>query len=120
MTEAGPIAAERAAGCHGLHAIDALIVECVDPESGEATAGDGFGEVAVTMLGLEPSPLVRYRTGDLAGVVHGTCPRCGRRGATLVGWIRRVGAVNGGRAAACELLGEVRADRRKGRESTTS
>ena len=42
------------------------IVEILD-ENGMPVADGEIGEVAVTTLGVEGMPLLRYKTGDLAG-----------------------------------------------------
>lgn len=73
---------------NGLHTYpDLELVELVDPETGEATAGGG--EVVLTQLGLRGTALLRWRTGDLAdSVTTGACPGCGRT-VPRVGGVRR-------------------------------
>ena len=73
-----------AGGCgrgDGLHLTTGghAIVELVDPASGEAIAvADGArGELVWTHLRREASPLLRYRSGDLATVWTAPCA-CGR------------------------------------------
>lgn len=66
----------------GLHvtAPDLLVSELVDPESGrplEWRVGT-TGELVYTHLEREASPLIRYRSGDLATVLSLAC-ECGRR-----------------------------------------
>jgi len=67
--------------CHektGLHiSEDHFILEIVDPETGRSCPPGKEGEVVLTTLTARAFPLVRFRTGDLASIVPGTCP-CGR------------------------------------------
>ncbi|MDT7572747.1 MAG: hypothetical protein QOE05_2921 [Actinomycetota bacterium] len=68
------------AGRTGLHTYpDLEVVQLVDPETGEATAGSAQGELVVTQLGFRGTALLRWRTGDVAqGIEEGACPSCGR------------------------------------------
>ncbi|PIE64883.1 MAG: AMP-dependent synthetase [Desulfobacterales bacterium] len=61
-------------GCH-LRESD-LLIEIVNPESGQVLEDGTVGEVVITTLLREGMPLLRYRTGDLAGLNRGRC-RCG-------------------------------------------
>jgi phenylacetate-CoA ligase len=65
----------------GLHLTTArhAVLELVDPQSGEPlTLEDGaYGELVWTHLQREASPLLRYRSGDLARVWTSRCA-CGR------------------------------------------
>ena len=63
-----------------LHEYD-YAVEILNPDA------DGFGEVAFTTLTRSVMPLVRYRTGDIARLLPGTCA-CGLP-------FRRLSAVRG-------------------------
>ncbi len=58
-------------GCH-LRESD-LLVEIVDPATGEPLPEGEVGEVVVTTLGRQAMPLLRYRTGDLARLATGPC-----------------------------------------------
>jgi phenylacetate-CoA ligase len=66
----------------GMHltCLEHAVVELVEPESGEPLAlEDGAqGELVWTHLRREASPLLRYRSGDLARVWTSPCG-CGRR-----------------------------------------
>ena len=64
--------------CHaGLHYwADFFIIEVVDPKTGEVLPDGQVGEMVVTSLCKEASPLIRYRTHDLASIVPGRC-ECG-------------------------------------------
>lgn len=51
----------------GLHVVDEyVILEIVDPDTGEALSVGERGEIVLTHRRKEGFPLVRYRTGDLA------------------------------------------------------
>lgn len=77
LSEAIPVAAE----CrheNGLHvADDYVLVEVIDPETGEHIAPGERGEAVLTHLKKDAMPLVRYRTGDLTTLIESTC-ECGR------------------------------------------
>ena len=61
----------------GYHINDAeLWVEVVDPDT------EGYGEVVFTTLTRTTMPLIRYRTKDVARMIHEPCP-CGRPGLRL-------------------------------------
>lgn len=68
--------------CHeaqdGLHiADDHFLVEVIDPVTLEPLAEGEFGELVFTSLTKEASPIIRYRTGDIASITKEQC-RCGR------------------------------------------
>lgn len=61
----------------GLHCMDDLFVfELLQPGTDQLAEGP-VGELAVTSLYAEGSPLIRYRLGDLVRVLTGACA-CGR------------------------------------------
>jgi phenylacetate-CoA ligase len=62
----------------GLHIMDDLIyAEVIDPSTGENVTYGEKGELVITHLYKEASPLLRYRTGDLTYMMSEKC-RCGR------------------------------------------
>jgi len=62
----------------GLHIMDDFIYgEVIDPTTGERVKEGEKGELVVTHLYKEASPLLRYRTGDLTYMVKERCA-CGR------------------------------------------
>ena len=61
-----------------------FIVEILDPETQQPVADGARGEVVLTNLGRIGSPVIRYRTGDLAEATWDRC-RCGRTFALLRG-----------------------------------
>ena len=62
----------------GLHINeDHFLVEVVDPDTGEPVPEGEEGELVFTSLTKEALPVIRYRTGDLAGVSRRPCA-CGR------------------------------------------
>ncbi|MCY3971693.1 MAG: phenylacetate--CoA ligase family protein [Acidobacteria bacterium] len=86
-TEVGAWGIPCGVGEH-LHVLeDEFIVEWIDRETGAArepiqaaarkAGGDDLGELVLTNLGRIGSPVVRYRTGDVARLCAAGCP-CGR------------------------------------------
>jgi phenylacetate-CoA ligase len=75
----GPgVAAECLEAADGLHVNeDHFLVEALDPETGEPVPDGAPGELVFTTVTREALPLLRYRTGDIASLRHGTC-ECGR------------------------------------------
>ena len=61
-------------GCHLNQ--DLLFLEVLKEDGSDAKDGES-GEIVVTTLEVEGSPLIRYRTGDIAKVYHSPCS-CGR------------------------------------------
>lgn len=84
MTDAGFAAVSCRLSPQMLHfPEDAFYLEVRDPETGEDLTGKGkLGEIVITPLLLEGTPVVRFQTGDMGRTLAGTCP-CGRRGLRL-------------------------------------
>lgn len=78
MTEMyGPGSALECSAHEGLHYwADLFIIEILDPVTLEPVAPGETGEMVVTSLCKEASPLIRYRTRDLSRFIPGPCP-CG-------------------------------------------
>lgn len=77
MTEmglGGGLECEALAGYHMREAD--LLIEIVNPVTGEVLQDGEEGEVVFTTLTRQGMPLIRYRTGDIARFIHGPCP-CG-------------------------------------------
>ncbi|MGM0424341.1 MAG: phenylacetate--CoA ligase family protein [Thermodesulfobacteriota bacterium] len=55
---------------------DLFLLEIIDPESLQPVQPGQVGEMVVTSLCKEASPLIRYRTRDLSRLIPGQCP-CG-------------------------------------------
>jgi phenylacetate-CoA ligase len=55
---------------------DGFVIEVLRPDGTAAAPGE-LGELVVTSLGLRAMPLIRYRMGDMAARIEGTCG-CGR------------------------------------------
>ncbi|WP_042347497.1 phenylacetate--CoA ligase family protein [Bacillus massiliigorillae] len=73
--------------CHeaqdGLHiAEDHFIVEVINPDTLQPVPDGEEGELVFTSLTKEASPVIRYRTGDIASITRGTCS-CGRTTARM-------------------------------------
>jgi phenylacetate-CoA ligase len=56
---------------------DAYIIEIINPDTLEPVPDGEYGEVVFTNLVRHATPLLRYRTRDLARIVPGQC-KCGR------------------------------------------
>ena len=62
----------------GLHiAEDHFYPEIINPETGEVLPDGEWGELVITTLDREASPVVRYRARDITRIIPGECP-CGR------------------------------------------
>ncbi len=74
----GPGVACECAEQTGLHVSeDHFYAEIVDPETFQAVPDGQWGELVLTSLDRECSPLFRYRTRDITRFLPGTCA-CGR------------------------------------------
>lgn len=70
---------------HGLHwAEDHILVEVLDPETGEPVKEGERGEMVLTTLKKRARPLIRFRTGDIVSFTNEPC-RCGRTSQRLLG-----------------------------------
>ncbi|MGA2107009.1 MAG: AMP-binding protein [Syntrophorhabdales bacterium] len=87
-TEVGDIAYECREKGH-WHICEEVIVEVVDPATGEQLPAGALGEVTVTRLNTMFF-LFRFGTGDLSAAVEDPCP-CGRTSFRLTGISGRVG-----------------------------
>jgi phenylacetate-CoA ligase len=67
----------------GMHiAEDHFIAEVIDPATGKSVPDGEQGELVLTTLTREASPVVRFRTGDLTVINREPC-ECGRRNARM-------------------------------------
>ncbi|HWQ30410.1 MAG TPA: phenylacetate--CoA ligase family protein, partial [Negativicutes bacterium] len=77
MTETGFGGGVQCDAGAGYHLRDAdLLIEIVDIKTGKQLKAGEYGEVVLTTLQNEAMPLIRYRTGDIARILIGTCS-CG-------------------------------------------
>ena len=77
MTEMGLGGGVECEALDGYHLREAdLCFEVVDHETGEPCSDGMIGEVVFTTLTRRGMPLIRYRTGDIARIIHQPCP-CG-------------------------------------------
>jgi len=83
----GSIAYETEAR-EGLVVDEGVLLELVQPGTGDPVAPGEVGEVVVTTLHNAVYPLIRFGTGDLSAVLPGTSP-CGRTNARIKGWLGR-------------------------------
>jgi phenylacetate-CoA ligase len=67
---------------------DTVLTEILDPETFKPVGPGEIGEIVVTTLDKEASPVVRWRTRDLVRLADKPhdCP-CGRKGMTTIGRI---------------------------------
>ncbi len=80
--------------CHeakGMHIPDEILLELVDPATGEPVGPGKIGEVVVTLPNAT-YPLVRFGTGDLSLFTNEPCP-CGRSSSRLVRIVGRIDQV---------------------------
>lgn len=62
----------------GLHFIENYVIpEIINPLNGKISLPGQEGELVLTTLGKEASPVIRYRTGDITTMSTDKCP-CGR------------------------------------------
>ena len=74
----GPGVAIECMEQNGLHlAEDHFYAEIIDPETGEVLPEGEWGELVLTTLDREATPVVRYRTRDITRIIPGECA-CGR------------------------------------------
>jgi phenylacetate-CoA ligase len=74
----GPGVAFECTEKRGMHVWeDAYIMEVIDPKTGKRVPDEVEGELVFTTLRREATPILRYRTRDIAFVYKGACP-CGR------------------------------------------
>jgi phenylacetate-CoA ligase len=73
--------------CPGMVLDEGIIVELVQPGTGDLVPPGEVGEVVVTTLTPE-YPLIRFATGDLSALLAGPSP-CGRTNHRIKGWMGR-------------------------------
>ena len=74
----GPGVAFECPAQSGMHIWeDQFVVEIIDPDSGKNLPDGECGELVLTSIAREGTPLVRYRTRDLTRIIPGPCS-CGR------------------------------------------
>lgn len=76
---------------NGMHIHHDVIVEIVDPDSGQNVPEGQPGEVVVT-CNNKIYPLVRFGTGDISSITNAECP-CGRKAPRLTRIMGRVDQV---------------------------
>jgi len=77
-------------GCADTHiSNDFVIVEVVDPETGEILAPGQQGELIYTNIIGETQPLLRYKSRDMGRIApFGPCPACGSTATRIVDGIQ--------------------------------
>jgi phenylacetate-CoA ligase len=84
MTEIiGPGVSSECECQDGLHICEDLFYpEIIDPATGEVLPDGAKGELVLTTLTKEGTPMLRYRTRDITSLDHRPC-RCGRTAARM-------------------------------------
>lgn len=77
----------------GMHIYEDILLEIIDPKTGEHVAKGEKGEVVATFLGRKTMPLLRYRTGDITQGLNEAPCKCGRTSSKLRRIIGRVGDI---------------------------
>ncbi len=74
----GPGVSGECSERNGLHVNeDQFIIEIINPKTLDRVSPGEEGELVFTNIAKEGCPLIRYRTGDMAHLIPGTC-KCGR------------------------------------------
>ncbi len=83
----GPGVAQERAGARGPLTLweDHFFPEVVDPKTGEALPDGELGELVLTSLTREATPVIRYRTGDLTRLAPPAAPHPFRRMERVLG-----------------------------------
>ncbi len=88
MTEVGPVSYACPAQPDVLHVVEpAFMAEVIDPATQKPLEPGGAGELVLTTLHRDASPLLRYRTGDLVTLRRDEPCACGTHDTALVGGI---------------------------------
>jgi phenylacetate-CoA ligase len=74
---------------NGMHIAEGVILEMISYEAGKQVEPGEVGEIVVTPID-ETYPLIRFGTGDLAGLIDEPCP-CGRTSFRITRLLGRVG-----------------------------
>jgi phenylacetate-CoA ligase len=67
---------------------DWLLLEIIDPETGEVQGDDREGELVATTLTREAIPMIRFRQGDITRVRTGRC-QCGKTSPRIMSIVGR-------------------------------
>ena len=74
----GPGVGNECSYKNGIHICDDhFYPEIISPDNGEAVSPGEVGELVITTLTREATPLLRYRTRDITALIPGEC-KCGR------------------------------------------
>lgn len=88
MTESGPVTYECPVRPGVLHVLEhSFLAEVIEPATGKPAPRGHLGELVLTTLDRNGSPLIRYRTGDLVKVSKAERCACGRHELAFTGGI---------------------------------
>jgi phenylacetate-CoA ligase len=89
LTEMGLGVAVECDAMHGYHFNEAdLLLEIIDPGTGDTVEEGNEGELVFTTLSCEAMPLIRYRTHDLSRFLDKPC-RCGAASLLRFDWVKK-------------------------------
>ena len=89
LTEMGLGVAVECDARNGYHFNEAdLLLEVVNPHTGEPVEPGQEGELVFTTLNREAMPLIRYRTNDISRLIKVPCP-CGAKSLLKIGAVKK-------------------------------
>lgn len=110
MTETGYGGGVQCSAREGYHLRDEdLLLEVIDPKTGESVPDGEYGELVLTTLRRKGMPLIRYQTGDLGRMLTGRCG-CGclkPRLDKVMGRIEDVLLLSGEKVLSIQVLDEL-------------
>jgi len=77
LTEMGYLVAGECFKQNGLHTVTDVLIEIVNPETGELVEDGEDGEMVFTTLSRRGMPLIRYRSGDISHLLKDEICECG-------------------------------------------
>jgi phenylacetate-CoA ligase len=89
LTEMGLGVAVECEACDGYHFNEVdLLLEVINPQTGEVVAEGEEGELVFTTITREGMPLIRYRTHDISRLITAPCP-CGATSLLRIGQVKK-------------------------------
>jgi phenylacetate-CoA ligase len=89
LTEMGLGVAVECEACNGYHFNEVdLLLEVINPQTGNGVAAGDEGELVFTTITREGMPLLRYRTHDISRLIPEPCP-CGATSLLRIGQVKK-------------------------------